>query len=814
MDYYQGKGHYQKTFNVTPDPDRRYFLKVDAANKAAHVSLNGTEVGSHAGGYSAFTIDITSKLGECNRLEITTDNSRQDIAPTSADFTFMGGIYRDVWLISTPLQHFNLLNHGSDGIFIATPAVSAERATLQISAEVTNDAAQMAALEVTNTVKDPYGNIVLTHKQRLSVESGATQNFKFDTEVKHPQLWTPETPLLYTVETTLHHAGNGKELESLSHRIGFRWFAFDGDKGFMLNGKAYKLRGVNRHQDQLNVGVALPDEAHRRDIALIKDLGCNFLRIAHYPQDDALLDACDELGLLAWEEIPIVNRLPQAEGFEDNCETNLREMIRQHYNHPSVIAWGYMNEILLQAPADDKPEWPAGRDRILKLAHRLEDVLHAEDPYRSSVMAFHGTNRYNEVGLNITDVVGWNLYQGWYGSELEDFDRFVADQHRRHPDKPLIISEWGAGSDRRLHADSPRPFDFSIEYQQRYAEHYIPVIERNDYISGSTYWNFVDFNVATRQESMPRTNNKGLFYSDRTPKDVAYYMKAMYRKDIPIVHIATRDHAVRTACPDSLQTIKVYTNAPEVELTVNGVSAGTRKAENCTALYRLRLDEGTSALTAHATRDGQNATDATTLRLHPLPRLEAGEELAINVGSNCQFTSTVSHLTWQADHAYTPGSWGHVGGSPKSTTGEIKATNDGPLYQTWCEGLDEYRIDVPKGQYEVELLFADASRPGMPQVYLLGKDRQQGAGPVNRFDIRLNGTLIEQGFSPAPEGRYREASRRRYFTESTDGRITLHFTPVQGKSLLAGIKIRKTAQARSCGTRSTGTLPPAFRPDW
>lgn len=230
---------------------------------------------------------------------------------------------------------------------------------------------------------------------------------------------------------------------------------------------------------------------------------------------------------------------------DDNCEVNLREMIRQHYNHPSIIIWGYMNEILLIAPGPDKPEWPACRERTVNLAQRLEKTLKEEDPHRTSAMAYNMTDLYNEIGLDLVDVSGWNLYHGWYVSELHGFNDWINDQHNRYPHRPVIISEWGAGSDRRLHSDESKAFDFSVEYQQKYIEHYLPFIEKTKFISGSSYWNFIDFNVAARQESMPRVNNKGLFYNDRTPKDVAYYFKAMWRNDTPVLHIASRDRSSR-----------------------------------------------------------------------------------------------------------------------------------------------------------------------------------------------------------------------------------------------------------------------------
>ena len=569
--YYQGKGFYRRTL-VLPEivAERRYYMKIDAASKAANIRVNGKEVGSHVGGYTACIVDITEYIRKENLIEITVDNGRKDITPISADFTFWGGIYRDVWLISTPKQHFNMSNMGSDGIFISTPVVNEKRGVLKVKCEVTNDSHESSILEVRSAIYSPQGKLLQTIKQKQKLKSGETYIFENTSgAIESPDLWSPETPSLYLVKTTLVDPKSGKLLDEKNHKVGFRWFTFDGSKGFFLNGKSYKLRGLNRHQDQAPAGVALDDEAHRRDIFLMKELGCNFIRISHFPQDDAILEMCDELGLLAWEEIPIINIVPNTPGYDDNCEYNLREMIRQHYNHSSVITWGYMNEILLTAPSIGKPEWLACKERTVNLAQRLEAVLKEEDPGRASVMAFNMTNLYNEIGLNLVDVVGWNLYHGWYVDKLKDFNAWCEDQHRRYPDQPMIISEWGAGSDKRLHSTQGRAFDFSIEYQQTYIEHYLPFIENTEWISGCAYWNFIDFNVAARQESMPRVNNKGLAYNNRIWKDVAYYFKAMWRKDIPVIRIASRDWEMRTGEINKPQSIKIYSNMPEVELFIN-----------------------------------------------------------------------------------------------------------------------------------------------------------------------------------------------------------------------------------------------------
>lgn len=791
--YYQGKGFYRRTL-VLPEivAERRYYMKIDAASKAANIRVNGKEVGSHVGGYTACIVDITEYIRKENLIEITVDNGRKDITPISADFTFWGGIYRDVWLISTPKQHFNMSNMGSDGIFISTPVVNEKRGVLKVKCEVTNDSHESSILEVRSAIYSPQGKLLQTIKQKQKLKSGETYIFENTSgAIESPDLWSPETPSLYLVKTTLVDPKSGKLLDEKNHKVGFRWFTFDGSKGFFLNGKSYKLRGLNRHQDQAPAGVALDDEAHRRDIFLMKELGCNFIRISHFPQDDAILEMCDELGLLAWEEIPIINIVPNTPGYDDNCEYNLREMIRQHYNHSSVITWGYMNEILLTAPSIGKPEWLACKERTVNLAQRLEAVLKEEDPGRASVMAFNMTNLYNEIGLNLVDVVGWNLYHGWYVDKLKDFNAWCEDQHRRYPDQPMIISEWGAGSDKRLHSTQGRAFDFSIEYQQTYIEHYLPFIENTEWISGCAYWNFIDFNVAARQESMPRVNNKGLAYNNRIWKDVAYYFKAMWRKDIPVIRIASRDWEMRTGEINKPQSIKIYSNMPEVELFINGQSIGCQKIANCHTVFNVILPEGISVLMAQGIKNGKTVQDAMTIQFKSLPNIAEGDELAINVGSNCYFTSDISNLTWLPDQPYTAGGWGYIGGKAHSTTSEIYNTLDGPIYQTWREGNWSYKIDAPIGEYEIELLIADVAKPAAQLANLLNKNKEEKHSGETRFHISICGKQVETNFSPIDGGKHRTAFKRRYIIRNEHDHIVISAGAVKGEPFLAGIKVRK-----------------------
>lgn len=803
--YYQGVGWYRRQLSLPQEwKEKQIFLRLDAASKAATVYLNGKNIGEHAGGYTACTFDLTPYLSltSPNILAIRVDNSRTDIPPISGDFTFFGGIYRDVWLTAVPKQHFNLTNHGSNGIFISTPHVSAEKATLQIRGEIKNDAKEKTTLELVHTVYHPDGSLAQTQKQLIQLKGEEVYTFCNEASpILHPQLWTPETPNLYRVETILRNRKTKAILDRCDHYTGFRWFSFDGNKGFFLNGKPYKLRGICRHQDQKPIGVALTDEMHRRDFLLMKEMGANFIRISHYPQDDALLEMCDKLGMLAWEEIPVIDIVPDTPGYAENCERNLREMIRQHYNHPSIITWGYMNEILLvtQRRHKTESELKPVLERTLALANRLEKALKEEDATRVSTMAFHGSNSYNTTGLSkITDIVGWNLYQGWYGGNVNGFEKYLAEQHRNYPAHPMIVSEYGAGSDRRLHSQAPHAFDFSIEYQQKYLEHYLPVLEETPYICGGTHWNFIDFSSALRDESMPRINNKGLVYANRTPKDVYYYYQATWRKDIPVLHIASRDWKHRTGVQQGdapvMLPVKVYTNLPEVELFIDGKFIGKQKTENHTVTFNVPFCSKKPFLLAQGNHQGVIIQDGLDVHFTPIPaNLNAANlknlELAINVGSNCFYTSDDSQLTWLPDQPYTKGSWGYIGGKEQGTQTQMKCTTDGPLFQTLRSDIESYRFDVPQGVYEVELLFTDIFCENTGIAYQLNRSEKQ-ENRENTFSIHVNGKAMEEAFSPCRESGYFCALRKKYIVCNDTNHLEIRFHPIGGKCFLSGIKLR------------------------
>lgn len=728
VNYDRSEKTYRRLLNVPDEPaGRRYYLRIDAASKSSKVLVNGRLAGTHHGGYTAHQADITPYLhpGSDNLIEIKVDNADEHVPPISADFTFMGGLYRHVWLITTPAQHFSLTDHGAGGLRATPYDVSDDAAKVRLDCSLTSSEVAAGRYRVEARLVAPDGQTVAVQRTNVRFRGAGAQTCTLNFRIARPRLWSPDAPNLYRVEAELV-APDGRVTDREECNVGLRRVQFDAGRGLLLNGKPLKLRGICIHQDQYPYGVAMTDEMHRRDLRRAKEMGVNFVRLAHYPQADVMLEECDRLGMMVWEEIPVVNYVPEDEVFAEVAKTNLREMIRQHYNHPSVILWGYMNEILLRTRGVYKGE-AAERAirRTLALAKELEQIVREEDSGRTSTMALHGSDEYNKVGLtDIPQVLGWNLYQGWYGNDLSDFDAFVDRQHREHPTHPIIISEWGAGSDLRIHSTRPRAFDFSMEYQQKYIEHYLPVIENRPFILGSSYWNFVDFSSAGRQESMPFINNKGLLTADRRVKDVYYYFQAMWRKDIPVTHIATRDRT-DWVTSDEGQTIKVYTNAPSVRLRVNGRDAGMQQVTNCTALFEVSLREGRNVIEALTGSD--TPADVVTVqfrRAGGLP-LQPGEELAVNVGSNASYRAPGSEVTWLEDRAYEQGAWGYVRGTTYSTKGTITNTDDTPLYQTMRTRDAAYRFDVPAGVYEVLVLHAvDPQRTARTasdaNAYLLG----------------------------------------------------------------------------------------------
>ncbi|TWU27573.1 glycoside hydrolase family 2 TIM barrel-domain containing protein [Bythopirellula polymerisocia] len=805
---------------VTPENlgDEHLYLRFEGVNQRAEVYVNGQLATHHVGGYTAFVCDITSLLnptpGASNLIAVRVDNSWDPDVPPIAkiNFTIYGGIYRNVHLLRVDPVHIAVNDFASPGVFIDTLLVTRKEACVRIRGLVENQDASSHDCTVINTILSPEGREVGSARTELTIpETGRSE---FETTVglqETPQLWSPDNAVLYRVKTEVLVEGIVRDL--VTNDFGIRWFHFDPEQGFILNGEHLYLKGTNRHQDREGFGNALTDEQHREDLELIKQMGANFLRLGHYPQAPAVLDSADKLGLLLWEEIPVLTRISESDAFRQNSLHMLEEMIKQHFNHPSIIVWGSMNEIFLRNGDGTRSEpSEAYSAKVSKLAHDLDARIRQLDPGRVSTMAFHDSRQYDKLSmLDIPQLVAFNRYFGWYGGGLSSFGRELDRQHQAGPERPLFISEYGAGSDRRLNSIDPQRMDFTNSYQQAFAEGHLRQIKERPYLSGAAWWNQFDFGNPYNQDTIPGINQKGLMYFDRTPKDTYYLFQANF-SDEPVLHIASRDWPIRIAYPspksnDSAEppfehAIKVYSNADSVELVVNGTSVGSRQPDDvCAATWKVPLQEGVNQIAAQAKFDEKIVSDEMEIESRGMPTNLAKEgdpfdALYVNVGSHVEFRDHKDHI-WIPDQSYQSGGWGHVAGKPRELSAEgsrksvdVFNTDEDPLYQSFLVGINQYRFDLPDGRYRVTLKMND----------------YENSDPATRvFDIKVNNEPVVENLDLAMQADKQTALVTEHVVEVSEGKgLIVDFVPVAGEPVLSGISVvRETPTIKSAGvTRS------------
>ena len=550
-DYKRGSCTYQTTFAAPAfDADsQQVWLQFEGVNASAAVTLNGTEVICHDGGYSTFRADITALLAEQNTLTVVADNSKNDrVYPQKADFTFYGGIYRDVSLLVVSKNHIALDYLGSCGVRI-TPTVKGSSADIRVQTRVEGEG------EVEITVTDAAGSTVLTG---TGTDTTLT--------MQHPHLWDGvRDPYLYTC--TVRLVRSGEVQDEVTQRFGVRSFSVDPQKGFFLNGRAYPLHGVSRHQDRKGLGNAITREMHDEDMQLIKELGANTVRLAHYQHDQYFYDLCDEAGMVVWAEIPYISE--HMPGGRANTISQMQELIEQNYNHACIVCWGVSNEITISTK--DK------RDMLDN--HRvLNDLCHKMDDTRLTTLACYAMcGPFNPVA-HITDLVSWNLYLGWYVPGLFLNDLWMDFFHLCYPNRPLGFSEYGAEGMPNLHSEHPRRGDHTEEYQAIYHEYMLRCFERHPWLWSTHVWNMFDFAADARdQGGEPGMNHKGLVTFDRkTKKDSFYLYKAWWSED-PFVHICSKRFAERTR--NEIE-VKVYSNQKSVALFVNGEKLAEQTGEH------------------------------------------------------------------------------------------------------------------------------------------------------------------------------------------------------------------------------------------
>ena len=561
-DYFRGICLYTRTLDKpVMEEGTRVYLEVCGAAMSAQVSLNGKLLASHQGGYSAFRVELTEYLQERNELAISVDNGDNDtVYPQKADFTFYGGLYRDVNLILVPETHFDLSYCGAPGIKV-TPEVDLRTG----SARVTVETWQVGQGDVTITIDGANGQ-----SQRVSPDGNhATAMFT----IENVHLWDGvEDPYLYTAVAALDSG------DQISARFGCRHYEINAEKGFLLNGRSYPLRGVSRHQDHKGVGNALTMEHHRQDMAIVRELGANTLRLAHYQHAQEFYDLCDENGIIVWAEIPYITM--HMKNGRENTLRQMEELVAQCYNHPSIVVWGLSNEITAASAVNED---------LMENHRLLNDLCHRLDATRLTTMANVFMLETDSPILDIPDVNSYNLYFGWYLGELEQNEEFFDEYHSKYPDRPIGFSEYGADANPRFQNSRPEKGDYSESYQAVYHEHMLEMIEKRPWLWATHVWNLFDFAADGRDEGGKHgENQKGLVTFDRqTRKDAFYLYKAAWNKE-PMVHICGSRYVDRA---EDVTEIKVYSNADEVSLYVDGKHFATQEGHRVFR-FQVPISEG------------------------------------------------------------------------------------------------------------------------------------------------------------------------------------------------------------------------------
>ncbi|MEO5589368.1 MAG: glycoside hydrolase family 2 TIM barrel-domain containing protein [Gemmatimonadaceae bacterium] len=785
--YRRGVSWYRKHFAL-PEAyrDKLIHVRFEGVNQVADVFMNGAFIGRHMGGYTSFTMDVTRALkpGE-NVIAVQVDNSHDPfIPPLSVGYALYGGIYRDVWLIATDSVHVTMTDHGSSGVYVTTPMLSAASGEVSVRGSALNETSSVRQLGIVNRVMDASGRTVSTVTTNIQARPGATFDWNQRLPaIGKPRLWSPDDPYLYRVVTEIREAGRVRD--RVENPLGFRWFAFDAERGFTLNGRKLQLKGTNRHQDYQGLGSALRDSLHVRDMMWIKNMGANFVRLAHYPQDPAILAAADTLGLLLWEEIPVVNYITPSVGFTNNSATMLVEMIRQHFNHPSVITWGIMNEVYLWSPDGfriRKQTDTAYMSKVLVFSRHLDSAARAEDPTRVVSMAVHGSDDYDSSRVSaVTAILGQNIYSGWYGGVFADFGKQLDRRHATHPREVIFVSEYGAEDDHRVNSLEPSRFDFSGTWMRRYHESYIRQINARPWLGGTAVWNQFDFSQPETGGSIPYMNQKGLQQWDRTPKDAYYLYKANWNPT-PMVYIASRGWSRRTGVAFVPQPVDVYSNHAKVELFLNGRSLGVKTPDDVhRATWDVTFAAGANRIVARAAGQSGSAdstrVDFAARAAHLSDTSLPFREIGVNAGGKAQYAQP-GGIVWEGDQTYEPGAFGHVDGEARMFDKDlpIKASRDTPLFFTYLSGLSSYRLDVPDGDYEIELLLSEPE-----------------ALPGERvFSAAANGVEIFRDLDlAASHGIARATSFRAKAAASGNTGLDVRFSASRGKSILNAIRVRR-----------------------
>jgi len=605
-DYYRGTGWYRKSFSIeTGWKGKRVYLKFDAASSSAEVFVNGTSVGKHKGSYSAFCIDITSELrGRKEALVAVKVTNAKDstISPLRGDFTIYGGLYRGVRLLVTDELAISPLDDGSSGVYVKQKQVSDAAAEIEVTAKILNSSATQKSPTVRVSILDHKAKPVHKSEVNVNVQPVSTSDAVLSFSLPQPHLWNGQKdPYLYSVVTEVIEGG--KTVDRVVEPLGVRSFTIDPEKGFFLNGKPYRLYGVNRHQDRENMGSAITEKEHVQDFRMIEEIGANAIRLAHYQQAKPFYDLCDRGGMVVWAELALVDEIHPNKEFAQVCQQQLRELIKQNFNHPSIFFWSLQNELI----PDSNPELYAQFVRDLNaLAKNL-------DPTRMTAVASRSKYDGNDGINSATDVIAYNVYRGWYEGKPEDFGKYADKLRQNFPHHKIAISEYGAGASIRQHEDPPKkpptrgPWH-PEEWQSYLHEVTWKAMAERPSLWGTFVWNMFDFGSDGRSEGdRYGQNDKGLVSFDRTVrKDAFYWYKANWNPE-PMVHITSRRYSPR---PAGAVNLKVYSNCESVDLILNGVPIGQKTSADKLYIWQdCPLKEGKNEIVAIGTANGKRVKD-------------------------------------------------------------------------------------------------------------------------------------------------------------------------------------------------------------
>ena len=816
--FYRGPVWYRKQLFIDKSQEgRQAVIYFEGANQEVRFYLNGQFVGEHKGGYTRFCFDITPHLryGQENLFAIYVNNVyNPNIPPLSADFTFFGGIYRDVYLQFMNPVHIATNDYASSGVYIRTPEVNNSAASVEITTLLTNDMSQPTEIRVENIICDADGKEVKKTQAEVKLAAGETKtDISKKIKIDSPRLWDIDDPYRYMVYTRILDKRKGTLLDEVVNPLGLRWFKFDSEKGFFLNGKGRKLIGTARHQDYFQKGNALRDELHVQDVLLLKEMGGNYLRVSHYPQDPVIMEMCDKLGIVTSVEIPVVNAVTETEEFLHNSVEMAKEMVRQDFNRPSVMIWGYMNEIFLRRPYTEGKQLEDYYRFTEKVARALEATIREEDPSRYTMMAYHNMPQYYEDAhlTEIPMIQGWNLYQGWYEPDINEFQRLLDRAHKAYKGKVLMVTEYGPGVDPRVHSYQPERFDFSQEYGLVYHKHYLNEMMKRPFIAGSSLWNLNDFYSESRVDAVPHVNNKGVVGLNREKKDVYWFYKtALSRRPILVIgnrEWKSRGGVVNTAQKECIQSVPVFSNAEEVELFVNNKSLGKKKIEDNYALFDVPFVGGENLLEAVAVTGDNKLRDMLRIQFQLVGSRLKDEavpftELNVMLGSPRYFEDRAANVAWIPEQEYKPGSWGFIGGtSYRRQTGfgtmlgsdiDIHGTDMNPIFQTQRVGIKSFKADVPNGEYSVYLHWAEleSDKEREALVYNLGADSEQTFAGNRSFGISINGTTVSDDFNVARDYGYARAVIKKFVITVKDGKgVSVDFHKKEGEPILNAIRI-------------------------